>query len=235
MAHKIFSALQEQLPVEAFESLLNPEPTLCFGIKHQKHGYVYANQNFIRLMGFSDLRKMLHKKDQEICSDENLLKVYREYDEEVYDTQQSISIEGVVKPDDCNFEKTMRGKSLPFSMNGSHIDSVIFMHKPVNQVLSLDLETLITTPLNALKEYLINKSYPISFKHFQFSLTRMELLCFAELLKGKHAGEIAESIGIKQLTVESYLANLRNKCGVCNKSELIQFFINNPVIENIIV
>jgi len=235
MSEKVIKTLQEQLPASEMRALLEPDPNLCLAIKTQGKGYVYANPNFMTLMGFSDLKQFMHKKDEDLCDDATLLKTYREYDEAVYCSDQSIYAEAPIKPKRLKIQKNMKGSIHPLHLEGSKTDAVFFMHKPSNEILTLSMDSLLKLESGYLQAYLTKKSYLIQTKSFSFNLARMEILCFAEMLKGKTASQIAETLGIKQLTVESYFANLRDKCAVGKKNELVQFFIDNKILESIVV
>ncbi len=52
-------------------------------------------------------------------------------------------------------------------------------------------------------------------------LTMRESECLMELIKGKTAVQIAESLDISKRTVESYMENIKGKLGCNNKSELV--------------
>jgi len=63
--------------------------------------------------------------------------------------------------------------------------------------------------------------------------SRMEIKVSIELLKGKHAGEIANVLNIKQTTVESYLQNIKNKLGATSKSEIVEYIIGARLLHQI--
>lgn len=68
---------------------------------------------------------------------------------------------------------------------------------------------------------LTKRSYPITFKNHDITLSKMEIKTIVQVIRGKHAGEIARILEIKQSTVESYLFNIKNKLSVNSKSDLI--------------
>jgi DNA-binding NarL/FixJ family response regulator len=63
----------------------------------------------------------------------------------------------------------------------------------------------------------------------------MEIRTLIELVKGKHAGEIANELKLKQTTIESYLINIKNKLAVNNKSELIQLTLREEILQQVII
>jgi DNA-binding CsgD family transcriptional regulator len=86
-----------------------------------------------------------------------------------------------------------------------------------------------------IDQRLTKRTYPIDLGTHQITLSKMEIKTIIELIKGKHAGEIACALGIKQSTVESYLLNLKNKLGVNLKSELVSCIINNQLLQKIVL
>lgn len=236
MTEVLLKTVLEQLPSHEIGTLLNPDPLLCMAIKSQDEGYLYANQNFLKLMGYTNLNDFMHLYDRDLYSDKKLLNMYRDHDEAVYAHDEPLVVQGEIAPDRQNkLIKTMEGMLYPLHINGSKPDAVLLLHKPSNGVVNLSAALLLNTSSERLAGCLTNNSYPVQYKNLTISLARMEILCFAELLKGKSAPKIAETLGLKSLTVESYLTNLRDKCGVGNKSELVKFFIDSNILESIVV
>jgi DNA-binding CsgD family transcriptional regulator len=187
-------------------------------------------------MGFTDLKMIVNKKDSDICSDKELLKLYAEYDEYVYSTGKPVSFRENIKPKmSSRTLKLMEGVFIPLYFNRIMPEAIAILIRPQNQLLALGMDQLCILPFSTLQSVLTRRKYSIQLPIFNKSLARMEILCFSQLLKGKHAGEIAESLGIKQVTVESYISNLKNKCGVNTKGELIEFLAENRILETIIV
>jgi len=236
MSHDLLKTVIEQLPSGELQTLLNPDPLLCMAIKTKDQGYVYANQNFLKLMGFTDLKNFMHMRDEDLCSDQARLKVYRELDETVYCEDKPLWVQAEVAPDRQNkLVKSMEGTIYPLHVDCSTPDAVLFMHKPSNEMITLSLGILLNVSADKLARCLTKNSYPVQYKDLTISLARMEILCFAELLKGKSASKTAETLGLKSLTVESYLTNLRDKCSVGTKRDLVQFFIDHNLLEGILV
>jgi DNA-binding CsgD family transcriptional regulator len=103
----------------------------------------------------------------------------------------------------------------------------------VDQGKTLDWDTLFGLSCEEMRSLLKKPSYRINKDALTVSLSKMELMTIALLLKGKHAGEIRHSLGIGQSTVESYLINIKNKLGVHRKSELIETLIKYQLLKQI--
>ena len=98
---------------------------------------------------------------------------------------------------------------------------------------TLDWNSIFQLSLWQLDDLLIKPRYPIQLDIGQITLSRMEIKTLIQLLKGQHATEIAISLQIKKSTVESYLANIKNKLCVRLKSELVHRVINSHLLQQI--
>ena len=106
------------------------------------------------------------------------------------------------------------------NMNGHPISQAIYQYEKKQAFRpELPLNNSEHTQLNQIR---FNKNYSIQLDSRSISITRSEIKILFELIKGKHAGEIAHVIGLKQDTVEKYLATIKQKFGVSRKSELIE-------------
>lgn len=101
-------------------------------------------------------------------------------------------------------------------------------------VPKLDWNAIFQLSNQQLDQLLIKSRYQIKLDRGYTMLSKMEIKTLVQLLRGKHAGEIACSLKLKQNTVESYLSNIKNKLGVRLKSELVQRIINNHLLQQII-
>ncbi|MFI4919367.1 MAG: helix-turn-helix transcriptional regulator [Legionellales bacterium] len=110
----------------------------------------------------------------------------------------------------------------------SHLETLL----PFNQ---LDFNTIFSMTDDDLTYFLVKRSYSIWLYNRQLSLSKMEIRTLIQLLKGSHAGQISQTLGIKQTTVESYLTNIRNKFSVNNRYELIQLITSEKILQQIIL
>jgi len=236
MTEKYLRALQDQLPNEEVVRLLEPKPSLCIAIKTHAKGYVYANHNYLKLMGYSSLNEFLHKTDADLYTDKKVLQFVKNDDEQVFDLEKPLRLEGDIRPvRHPKLVKSMEGMAYPLLFDASRPEALVTMCEPKNKLIALTSECLLMMATEQLQNLLVRSSYPIVTSSKSIRLARMEILAFAEILKGKHAGEISDQLKIKQVTVEAYLSNLKNKCGVGKKSDLTQYLVNNKIFEKIIV
>lgn len=236
MTDKYLIALQNQLPNHEIERFLTLNPSLCLAIKTPSKGYVWANHNYLTLMGFSSLNEMLHKTDTDLYTDKAVINFVKNDDEQVLDTELPIALEGDIKPArHPKLIKSMVGMAYPLQTGRTRPDAIAVLTHPKNNFIALSAEYLLLLNNDQLKTLLVRSSYPCQTSTGSIRLARMEILAFAGILKGKHAGEIADELGIKQVSVEGYLANLKNKCGVGKKSDLAHYLISQKIIEKIVV
>lgn len=122
-----------------------------------------------------------------------------------------------------------------FTVSASPTMEILELSSISNTVLSkLDWNAIFQLS-NLQLDTLLNKPrYQIKLDIGQVTLSKMEIKTLVQLLRGKHAGEIAKFFQLKQTTVESYLSNIKNKLGVRLKSELIQRVINNQLLQQVI-
>ena len=151
-------------------------------------------------------------------------------------TESPLEVKGYVEPKNHpSLVKSMQGKIYPLYLGSDKPNAVLGIYMPQNQLLNLDINKALQLPAAELRQVLNRKSYTVKIKNIELKISKVELLCFIQLLKGKHAGEIAAIFNLKQVTVESYIKNLKNKCGVSLKSDLFAFFIENKILQQIVV
>lgn len=101
-------------------------------------------------------------------------------------------------------------------------------------VSKLDWNAIFQLSNHQLDALLKKSRYQIKLDIGYTTLSKMEIKTLVQLLRGKHSGEIAHSLELKQTTIESYLSNIKNKLGVRLKSELVQRVIHNQLLQQVI-
>lgn len=99
----------------------------------------------------------------------------------------------------------------------------------------LTLETAFSLTPEELYTYFIRRSYSIKVYDKKITLSKREIQCIIEYIKGKNAKEIAETFTLKQSTIEYYLNNIKEKLGATSKSSLIMTVFNQQIIQQIIL
>ena len=233
---KFYPDVTLQLPTEALALITDTDSFPCISIKHQDKGYIFANNNFLYLNGLTSVHSIIFKKDIELTRKANLAKFYEEEDQFTISSEKPNSVKGSVEPKNHpHLVKAMYGKIYPLYLNSDKPNAVLGIYMPQNQLLSLDIDQALRLSGTELKQVLTRKSYTVKIKNIEIKISKAEILCLIELLKGKHAGEIAKIFNLKQVTVESYIKNLKNKCGVSLKGDLIAFFLENNILQKILV
>lgn len=105
----------------------------------------------------------------------------------------------------------------------------------VSNTQPLDFDTIFRISNEQLSGLLTKRRYPIQLTFGTISLSNMEIRTLIKLLKGLHAGEIAQALGIKQTTTESYLVNIKNKLSVGKKSDIIDRVAKEKILQQILL
>lgn len=208
----------------------------CIFVKNQQSQFMYANQNFIQLMGLKNLQQLRYASDLELSTHARDAKKYKELDSCVLEEKKPLGVkETIVPKKNKSVIKTMKGTLYPLISNHGQADYILGVVAPESKLLKLDWDTLFRLTPDEMRELLVKRSFKFEFPRGCVSLSKMELLCLIQLLKGQHAGEIAQSLNLKQTTVESYLGSVKNKLGVNHKSELLNLVMKHTVLQQIIL
>lgn len=215
---------------------LNHAPRCCFFIKDECSRYLFANQNFINLMGFKKMQQLQQFTDEELSIHQNDAKRYQDHDAYVMEEGFVLDVSETLSPrHNQPIVKTLEGKLFPLFSQNRKARYIMGMVTPQNQLLRLDWDTVFQLSALELDQLLVKRSYLVELEIGQVSLAKMEIKTLIQLLNGRHAGEIAELLHIKQTTVESYIVNIKNKLGLSLKSELIQYVTRHRLLQQIII
>ena len=208
----------------------------CLFIKDEKSKYVYANDNFIQLMGLKTLRQLQHLTDYELYGNIKEAEKYREHDQYILEESKILTVNEVVDPLYNQYiTKTMQGNLYPVFAQSDKANFVLGIVSPESKLLKLDFDTIFKLNQNELGELLVKRTYLVSVNGRSVGLAKMEICTLILLFKGFHAGEIAKELHIKQTTVESYIVHIKNKLSVSNKKELINLIINEKILHQIML
>jgi DNA-binding CsgD family transcriptional regulator len=226
---------QLQIPQTDFLALLSQKEKFVF-IKNHRSEYQYANQQFLDLMGLCAIKNLYKKTDYELCGDLKKIKVYRQHDEEVLETEEIISVnEEILAKKNNLLRKQIIGQIYPVFAQGSKPIAVMGIVESQYLPFKLTLETAVSLNQEEMKTYFIRRSYPVVVYNKKIMLSKREIQCIIETIKGKNAKEIAETFGLKQTTIEFYLDNIKEKLGATSKSSLIMTVFHQKIIQQIIL
>lgn len=225
------------LPETGFVSLLNYQADEFIFIKDKQFRYQHANSNFIDLMGIKNFKNLYNQTNYAFYDDLEKIRLYQQHDEEVFETGKSLFLEADVSPrNNLLINKYMQGNLYPvYSSQNSNPIAVMGIVKAQHQPFKLSLENAVSLTLEEFNNYFTKRSYYVEAYGRKIVLSRREIQCIIELLKGKHAGEIAEYLMLKQSTIEFYLTNIKNKLGADTRSSLIMTILNQKIIQQIIL
>jgi DNA-binding CsgD family transcriptional regulator len=216
--------------------LLDTSQNHCVFIKDEHSAYCYANLNYIRLMGLHNINQLRRLNDRDLSKNKKDADMYRELDCFVMEEGKTLSVSEQISPaHNQPIVKTMQGKLTPLYSHSDSANYVLGLVTPESKMLKLDFDTMFSLNQSELDDLLIKRSYDLSFNAHLVTLSKKEICTIIELLKGSHAGDIAKALQIKQTTVESYLANIKNKLAVSSKGELIQAVIKEKLLEQVIL
>lgn len=220
---------------ELIHLLSTPEPQGLF-IKNRNLQYVYATSFFIGLMGLKNGAEIAGMEDTMLCSDKALTDRYQDYDKKVLETGMPIVLSDTIQPKyNDGYVNIMEGMEYPLYGKSGRPEYVLGIVTPKMRPMKLDWNTLFNLDGNKLENLLSKKGYTLKSSMSQIRFSRRELQVLIALIQGKRAGETADTLNLKQSTVESYIKNIKNKIGVNSKSELIHYLTDNRLLEQIIL
>jgi DNA-binding CsgD family transcriptional regulator len=230
---QLFNSHQLHIPELDFLSLLTLDNNQFVFVKNRMSVYQYANPVFMEVMGITRIH---NQTDFDLCRDKRRVKIYQQHDEQVLASEQILSVSEEILPQkNKRFTKRMIGKIYPVYASESGPIAVLGIVKPQYLPFKLTLELAVSCTTAEMAEIFVKRSYEVVVHNQTITLSKRELQCIIELLKGKHAGEIAEALSLKQTTIEFYLENIKNKLGATNRSSLISTVFDQKIIQQIIL
>lgn len=227
------SSYEVQIPQEDFFSLLSQNKERFIFIKNDVSVYQYANPLFLELMG---IRSIKHLSDCDLCRDPKKVKIYQEHDSEVLETEKALQvIEEILPQKNELIRKQMGGKIYPIYSGASKPIAIMGVVQPCHQPFHLTIETAVGLTKEDMDANFIRRSYQVLVYNNRITLSKRELQCIIELIKGKTAGEIATTLALKQTTIEFYIENIKDKLGATSKSSLIMTIFNQKIIQQIVL
>lgn len=228
-----------ELPINLTDliHILASSNSQCLFIKNQNSIYEFANQNFIQLMGLRHLNELKKSNDLELSKNKRLAIQYRADDEYVLEEEQVLTVKEIIEPKyNSALTKEMKGKLYPIHSKNGKTTHILGLVEPQSKLINLDWDHAFKLTIKELDSLLVKPSYPIVLENNHVvKLSRMQIKTLIQLMKGMHAGEIAETLGLKQSTVEFYLVNIKDRLGLQTRSELINKIISANVLQQIIL
>ena len=224
-----------QIPAEALFLCANSD-NVVLTVQIKDKGYIFCNNNWMKIFKLNHPSQFFYKRDEDFTNNNALVKRYHDYYNQTLELEKTIQVCEYVEPSSQNgLKKMFVGSMCPLYIDSDRPNAFLSIALPENKLLSLSPEGILHLSNLEIKELLNLKQYKVKTNNIIYSFSKKEILCFIALFKGKHAGEIALELNLKQNTVESYIQNLKNKCGVNLKSDLIAFFIEHKILQQIVV
>lgn len=223
-----------QLPEDALATLLSGVTNSFVFIKNSLSVYQYANPSFVDASGLKSVNELRNLNDYDLCNDKKKNQIFREMDEYVIDTGGQLEVCSEVEPKyNTLFRECLKGTLYPIFNKGSQPIAVMGIVNFQRSQCKLTLESAISMSPIELSYALTKRSWTVTAFNREITISRRELQCLIELIKGYHAGEIAATLLLKQTTVESYIDNIKNKLGATSRSSLINTVFNQKIIQQI--
>ena len=235
--YELIQGIHSPFSLDELFCLMTQTPYQCVFLKDECSRYLYANSNFIQLMGLKNIQQLRQSTDQELSTSPEEAKKYRELDCCILEEGHTLAVKETIAPKKNQpIIKTMQGTLYHLSSkNNKYKGFVLGVVAPESQLLKLDWDTVFQLTTSELRDLLVKRSFALTLPWGDISLSKMEILTLIQLFKGQHAGEIANALCIKQTTVESYLVNIKNKLGVSHKSELIHVITKHHILQQIVI
>lgn len=235
--YELMQGMHSPFTLEELFCLMTQTPYQCVFVKDEHSRYLYANPNFIQLMGLKNLQQLRQSSDQELSTSAQDAQKYRELDCCILEESHAIPVKEQIAPKKNQpILKTMQGKLYPLSSdNKKYKGYVLGVVAPESQLLKLDWDTMFQLTSDELSALLVKRSFVLSLPWGNVALSKREIMTLIQLLKGQHAGEIADTLMLKQTTIESYLTSIKNKLGVNQKSELIHLITKHQILQQIVI
>lgn len=222
-----------QLPGNALVSLFSKECHDFITIKNTARVYEYTNTNWANLFGYKSNKDTLNRKDSEFCRDKQKVNIYHELDDQVFDTCLPNVVCEEIYPERNKLTKLVAGTMYPIMNDSGKPIAVLGIFHLKNQIWQLTLDLALNLSDEELDDLLVKRSYLVTVYHRTLSIAKREIQCLIGLMKGKHAGEIALSLNLKQSTIEFYIDNLKNKLGAVSKSSVINTAFEQKIIQQL--
>lgn len=205
-------------------------------MKTDRSVYQYGNENFIEIMGLKKLSDLLNLRDRDLCRDKNKTAIYLQHDQQVIEEERSLAVYEAVLPRKCGkLIQHMNGKLYPMYQHGSRPEAILGIVTPTFLPFKLDLETALCLTDGEMEKLLTKSSYSVQVSGIAIKLSRREVQCIIALIKGKHAGEIGQTLSLKQTTIESYIISIKNKLGAFSKSNLLDIVFSQKLLQQVIL
>lgn len=235
----IIENLKYNLCAKAFNQLVtdyNPYKFIC--LKDRKSIIKWSTLDTARHILGPKASKydLIGRNSEDLCANKQQVKPLLDLDQQVIESEKEILLEGKVIPDAMPWQTyQVQGSMYPISINDGKPELALVIAETKVIPIRLDLSTVISMSFDELNLRLNRNSYFILCYGIMQKISRREIQCIVEMIKGKHAGQIAQTLQLKQSTVESYIKSLKEKLGATNKNSLLETVFREKILEQIVI
>ena len=208
--------------------ILNQAPDQFIFIKDIYSNYLYANDNYIRLLGLKNLKQLKGLTDSDLYKNKQNLKIYRDLDCFVLEEGKPLGVKETIAPKyNSTIIHALKGKLYPIVAENGRTNHVFGIVAPEFKIFNLTASEF---------DSLIPKSSYVIKLHFgSVVLSKMDIKILVQLLRGSSADDFAQALQINNTMIASYISSIKNKFGVNNHSELISLVISENILHKIIL
>ncbi len=198
--------------------------------------FIASNVNTAKLLGFSSIEALVGLTDYDINYHPeyiNFAEEFCKHDQEVIQTEKEMKVLGVFPYADGEIHSVLAFKK-PLHDEHHQVTGVIIT---MNDIKNEYFEKLFSKIIQHDHHFLPKKMRGVqkvilkNFQHGQLTHKESEILYY--FIRGASARNIAEILYRSRRTIETHIDSIKNKLGIYKKSELIEFCIENNMLNSI--
>lgn len=196
----------------------------AWGCKDHNSNFIYANEEFTRVIGFKHHTDIIGLSDFDMpCDTVNCAHLFVEQDKQVMATSQSLRILDIHPFAGNNWQAYIFTKT-PLVDDRSIVIGTIFHGTNITNSHTIELGSILSkiADKSANNDLLGQNSYMLGNKFDKVNLSDRQAEILFYLLRGKTIKQSAQLLDLSPRTAENYLEQLKNKFGVANRFELIE-------------
>lgn len=198
-----------------------------FMVMNLQSQFIGSNTYTAKLLGFKDCDEMAGKTAYDIrCTAVESASDFIRQDQEVLQTQQELSMLDIhtYHP---NATKILITKKRPFYKNNQLLGVLCHASEIQTKTITKLIKLLTHSDQRYFGANVADRSYQIGYLQESSNLSQREMNCLFYIIRGKSTADIAEQLGISINTVASYIKRIGIKWHCQNRTEIIQYAIEN--------
>ena len=220
---------------DLIDLLTNSDDKFIF-IKDALSVYQFANENFSQLLGLTHCHDIHSKTDDDFYQCKKQIETFKRQTEQVIETGQALEVSEEIGPfRHDKLTKLVIGKLYPIYTHYNNPSYILGITAPKLAPFKLNIKIAISLSIAEILELLQRRNYAVSIYDRRITLSKRELQCLIATIQGMHAGIIANKLGLRQTTIESYFENIKDKFGANDKHSMLETMFKEKVLDQIIL